>query len=493
MAQRLCLAAVDLGAESGRVVLGAFDGQRLAVEEAHRFANVPLRLPTGLYWNLPGLYQAVVEGLRRAARTAGGQLASAGVDTWGVDFALVDRSGDLVCMPRHYRDARTEGMVDAAAAVVGREEIFRRTGIQFMEINTLYQLLAMARAGAPALQAAHRLLLIPDIVHYWLTGAMANEWTNATTTQCVSVHTGTWDRELLERLGIPTHLLHDLIPPGTDLGPVTGAVAEEVGCPLRVVVPATHDTASAVAAVPVADPAESAYISSGTWSLVGVVSPRPVVTGAALAANVTNEGGVGGTYRVLKNVMGLWLVQQVQRALARDGAEYTYADLTRLAAAEAGPPALFDPDEPAFLRPGDMPARIREACARLGQPVPETPGALVRSILASLACKYRWVLDRLEELLGRRIAVVHVVGGGARNELLCQLTADVTGRPVLAGPVEATALGNLLVQLKALGHLASPADFPAVVRASCDLVPYEPAGAAQGEALYQRWRAATGL
>ncbi|BDG60414.1 rhamnulokinase [Caldinitratiruptor microaerophilus] len=493
MTEPIRAAAVDLGAESGRVVLGAFDGERLTVREVHRFPNAPLRLPTGLHWNLPGLYQSILEGLRRAAREDGSPVRSVGVDTWGVDFALVDRTGALIGLPFHYRDARTGGMVAVAEAAVGREEIFRRTGIQFMEINTLYQLLAMTRGGAPALQAADRLLMIPDLLHYWLTGSMANEWTNATTTQCVSVETGTWDRDLLGRLGIPTHFLPDLCPPGTDLGPLAPAVAEETGCgEARVVVPATHDTASAVAAVP-GEGEHVAYVSSGTWSLVGVVASRPAVTEAALRINVTNEGGLGGSYRVLKNVMGLWLVQQIQRALARGGEEYTYEALTRLAGEAAGAPALFDPDDPAFLRPGDMPARIREACQRTGQAAPETVGGMVRSTLVSLACKYRWVLDRLEELLGRRLTAVHVVGGGSRNSLLCRLTADITGRTVWAGPAEATAIGNLLVQLTALGHLGSPADYPAVVRSSFPPQAYEPGGGEAAEETYRRWREVTGL
>lgn len=482
---------MDLGADSGRVMLGAFDGGRLSLTEAHRFANAPLQLPTGLHWNVGGLYQHILDGLRRCAAEPGPAPAGIGVDTWGVDFGLLDRNGTLLGLPQHYRDERTRGLIEVAAARAGRAEIFRRTGIQFMEINSLYQLLAMARAGSPALAAAQRLLMMPDLLHYWLTGVMANEWTNATNTQAVSVHTGTWDTELLARLGIPTHFLHpELGRPGAILGPLTPAAATDTGCAgARVVVPATHDTACAVAAIP-GGGADMAYISSGTWSLVGVVSDRPVLSDAALAANITNEGGLDGTYRVLKNVMGLWLVQQVRLSLGRSGQEYSHADLVELAARAQEPPALFDPDEPDLLRPGDIPGHIRACCRRSGQTPPETTGALVRSILVSLACKYRWVLDRLEELTGRNLGAVHVVGGGGRNTLLNQLTADMTGRPVWSGPVEATALGNLLVQLRALGHLGSAADFPAVVRASFPPAAYEPQDRSGADALYGRWLAA---
>lgn len=488
MYQQVRAAAVDLGAENGRVVVGSFDGERLSLTEAHRFVNTPVQLPTGLHWNLPGLFQATLEGLRRAAQGTGGAVASVGVATWGVDFGLVDRTGALLGLPYHYRDLRTRGLVREAQKLLGAQEIYRRNGIQFMEFNTLYQLWAMARAGAPSLAAAHRLLLMPDLLHYWLTGVMANEWSQATTTQFLSHQTGGWDLELLERLAIPTHFLGDLSMPGTRLGPLTGAVAEETGCgSTQVVLPPTHDTASAISAVPGTGEG-AAYISSGTWSLVGAAAPQPVLSEEALAANLTNEGVLEGTYSVHQNVMGLWLVQQIRATLARAGQEYSYPDLTRLAEAATAQPALFDPDDPAFFRPGDHPSLIREICRRTGQTFPETVGDLVRSTLVSLACKYRWVLDRLERILSRRLTVVHVVGGGSRNRLLCQLTADITGRPVLAGPPEATAVGSLLVQMRSLGYLGATADFTSVVRASFPLEQFDPRGGEGADETYQRWR-----
>lgn len=486
------VAAIDVGGETGRVMAGGFDGNRLRIAEVHRFANIPLQLPDGLHWNLPALYQSIVDGLGHYRAEFGAAPVSVGIDTWGVDFGLVDRSGALLGLPFHYRDTRTAGLIAAAEDRIGRQEIFKHTGIQFLEINTLYQLMAMARADAPVLDAASRLLMVPDLLHYWLTGVLANERTNATTTQCLSVETGTWDCDLLSRLGIPSHFLHQPCEPGTELGPLARPVAGETGCATtRVVLPATHDTASAVAAVP--GTGDVVYISSGTWSLVGALSPRPVLSDAALRFNFTNEGGLRGSYRVLKNVMGLWLVQQIQHALARTDRPYSYVELAALANSEGHQPALFDPDEPEFLRPGDMPSRIRAVCQGSGQAAPETVGALMRSTLTSLACKYRWVVERLEELLGRRLTAIHVVGGGTRNKLLCRLTAEVTGREVWAGPAEATAIGNMLVQLMSLGRLSAPADFPAVVRASFQPERYEPGRQETADEVYGRWREVTGL
>src|SRR5918994_1202439 len=456
--------AVDLGAESGRAVLGRFNGERITLEEVHRFPNVPARLPDGLHWDVLRIAREVMDGIAKATRNDG-RIESLGVDAWGVDFALLDRDGCLISNPYHYRDPRTEGMDERAFDRMPKEEIYETTGIQFMPINTLYQLLAME--GSPLLQAAQTLLLIPDLISYWLTGEKACEFTAASTTQLCDARSGGWARDLLEEMRFPGHIFGEIVPPGTRLGPLLPEVAEEIGANegMRVTAVASHDTASAVVAVP-PESENFAYISSGTWSLVGVKLPKPAIAPEGMHANFTNEGGFNGTTRFLKNVMGLWLLQECRRTWAREGREYSYEELTRLSQAvpTAGP--LLDPDHSAFLPPGDMPGRIRRFCRETHQSPPEEPGEVVRCVLESLALKYRWVLERAEELTGRRAEVVHIVGGGVRNTLLCQLTADATRRPVRAGPVEATALGNLMVQGYSRGYLSSLEEIRTVVRAS---------------------------
>jgi len=466
---------VDLGAESGRVHLGAFDGERFDVHEVHRFPNTPVQLPDGLHWNLLRIYSDMLEGVRKAAREDDAGFDGIGIDSWAVDYGLLDASGALLGEPYHYRDARTEGMVELAESLVPREEIYRTTGIQFMPINTMPQLLS--ERGSVRQTAAETFLMIPDLLNYWLTGRKVCERTNATSTQLYDLGAETWGRGLMERLGIPTHLFPDIVPPGEQLGPVCGPAAESLGfgSSLPVIAVASHDTASAVVAVPAWDD-DFAYISSGTWSLVGLELPAPVLTPEAMEANFTNEGGFGGTVRFLKNVMGLWLLQECRRTWAAASRSYSYDELA--AAAEVSPAfgALVDPDDPAFLSPGDMPARITVYCRDTGRRPPEGVGEVVRCVFDSLALKYRWVLERAEQLSGRRASVVHVVGGGSQNALLCRLTASATRRPVLAGPAEAAALGNLLVQAQSGGRIAGLDEMRAVSRRSTDLVRYEPEG-----------------
>ena len=474
--------ALDLGAESGRGLLGRFDGELLALEEVHRFPNGPVRMLDTLHWDAPRLFGEMKEALGRAA-LASPELDGVGVDTWGVDFGLVGRGDTLLGNPVHYRDARTEGMLELACSMVPRERIYELTGLQFLSINTAYQLLAMSRAGSPILGAAETLLMMPDLFGWLLTGRRAGERTNATTSQLYDPRRGDWSRELCEGLGLSPAILPELIDPGTILGPLRPSVAAELGISrsLDVIAPATHDTASAVAAVPVVGPSAVAsatpdwcYLSSGTWSLLGVEVPRPVINAATLAENFTNEGGVAGTTRLLKNIMGLWLVQECRRHWARSGQDYTYDDL--IARSAAAPPfvSLVDPDDPTFFPPGDMPSRIAATCARTAQPVPTDPGAFVRCALESLALKYRRTLRRLESILGTTFRAIHVVGGGARNALLCQFTAAATGLPVHAGPVEATAAGNVLLQALARGRVASLADARRIVAASFPPITYDP-------------------
>jgi len=476
------LLAIDLGAESGRAVLGNFDGDKLDLQVVHRFANTPVRVLDGLYWDVLSLHREMVHGLRQA-----GPVDSIGVDTWGVDFALLGRNGELLGNPRHYRDPHTEGVMDAAFATVPRAEIYRRTGLQFMRFNSLFQLLALKRDRSPLLDAATHLLFMPDLFHYFLTGIKVNEYTDASTSQLLDPRTRTWDHDLAARFGLPPQLLGTLVQPGTVLGPLRASVCQETGQGgVPVVAPGTHDTASAVAAVP-AKGGSWAYISSGTWSLVGVETATPVLTEAALGYNFTNEGGVGGTTRLLKNVMGLWLVQECKRAWERAGESRTYDELARLAA-EAEPfAAHVNPDDEGFILPASMPEAIVAFCRRTGQKPPDTAGGVVRCALESLALKYRWVLEKAEELTGQRREVIHVVGGGCQNALLCQLTADACNRPVVAGPVEATAMGNLLVQAIGLKLLGSVADGREVVARSSETRTYTPREAGRWDEAYGRF------
>jgi rhamnulokinase len=482
------LAACDLGAQSGRVAVGRFDGERLGVTEVHRFPNVPVRVRHTINWDILRVYRDVLDGLRAAAREAG-RVDSVAVDSWGVDFALVDAKGRLVQNPVHYRDARRARAMDDVLSHVPARELYDRTGIQLMPINTVFELGAMAAEADPALDGAKTMLLIPDLVHYWLCGATTSELTNATTTQCFDPHTGGWAVDLLERLDVPTRLLPDVVQPGTPLAPLSASVEEETGLAgADVVAVATHDTGSAVAAIPFRR-SDSVFISVGTWSLVGLEIKQPVITDAAFAANLTNEGGVGGTFRLLRNVTGLWLMHECRRVWAEGGHEYSFDQLVALAKDAPALQSFIDPNDAAFDGPGDMPARVRAFCAHTGQPEPVDPGAVVRCILESLALKHAQTIDLLASVTGTSPQEIHVVGGGARNELLCRWTAAAAGLEVLAGPEEATLLGNLVVQAMALGEIASLAEAREVIRASFVPTAYEPEEAPSWQEARERFAA----
>jgi rhamnulokinase len=485
-------AAADLGAQSGRVAVGRFDGEQLSVTEVHRFANVPVRTGEVLQWDVLRLYQDVVDGLRAAAREAG-RVDSVAVDSWGVDFGLIDRSGRLLDNPVHYRDGRRARAMDAVLELVPPRELYERTGIQLMPINTVFELAAMAADGDAALAAADTLLFIPDLLHHWLCGARTSEYTNATTSQCFDSRSGAWATDLLERLGVPSRVLPEVVEPGTRLAPLAREVAEETGLgDTQVVAVATHDTGSAVAAVPFRFDG-SVFISSGTWSLVGLEVREPLITDASFAANLTNEGGVEGTFRLLRNVAGLWLVEECRRAWALEGSEYSFDQLIALARAAPAFGSFIEPNEPAFAQPGDMPARVRAFCAHTGQPEPAEPGAVVRCILESLALKHAQTIDVLASVTGVSPREIHVVGGGARNELLCRWTADAAGLPVLAGPEEATLLGNMLVQAMALGEISSLAEGREVISASVVPTPYEPQETSKWQEAKERFAEAVAL
>jgi rhamnulokinase len=479
--------AFDLGAESGRAMLGTVTSERIEIGELHRFANTPVQVFQSLYWDTLRLWHEIGEGLRIAARERRLKIRGVGVDTWGVDFALLGADGALLENPRHYRDPRNNGMVEKLFETVPREEIFERTGIQFMQLNSLCQLYAMKLAGSPALASAQTLLFMPDLFNYWLTGVARCELTIASTSEFYNPREKKWAAELLERFDLPKQILPEIVPPGQELAPMLDSVASRAGfaSPPAVFATASHDTASAVAAAP-AEGADWCYISSGTWSLQGAEVDAPVINAASLKLNFTNEVGYGGKIRLLKNIAGLWLLQECRRAWALEGANFTYEELARAAADVRRFAAIIDPD--AFLEPGDMPKKIAEHCRFWKQDTPGSPPEFTRVILESLALRYRAVLESMERLLGRRFRVIHIVGGGSRNRLLNQFAADCTGRPVIAGPAEATAIGNVLIQALAAGELASHEEARALVRQSFPMEIHEPGPVAGWDEAYERYQ-----
>jgi rhamnulokinase len=466
--------AVDLGAESGRVIKVRFDGKRFNLEEIHRFPNIPVKVMGTLHWDALRLWYEIKTGIEQASNGA----SSVGLDTWGVDFALLDRDGRLLANPVHYRDSRTEGMMEWVFERVPRRTVFERTGIQFMTLNTLYQLASLACERSPVLEGAATFLMIPDLFNYWLSGMRCCEFTDATTTQFYNPRTGDWDWETLKALGLPETIFPRIVQPGTRLGEFHG---------IPVIAPACHDTGSAVVAVPTTT-ADYAYCSSGTWSLFGLEVDEAVINDAAYEGNVTNEGGANGTFRLLKNVAGMWLAQQCRATWRDQGTDFSYEQLTAEAKSAQPFRSLVDPDDPIFLPPGDMPARIRDFCRRTGQPEPENVGQVMRTVYESLALKYRVTLETLTGITGRVVERLHVIGGGSQNTLLNQMTADALGRPVIAGPAEATALGNAVIQLIALGELSSVAEARQILSTTVGTEHFEPQQPALWEDAYGRYR-----
>jgi rhamnulokinase len=472
-----CFLAVDLGASSGRVVLGRFGEERLELTEAHRFPNGAITVGGTMYWDAPRLFAEIVEGIRRGAKKAGGKLAGVGVDTWGVDFGLLDQSGQLIANPVHYRDSRTDGVMERVFEIMPREKIFETTGIQFLQFNTLFQLAAMRLQKRPELDRCRTLLMMPDLMNYFLCGRKVSEFTIATTTQFYDPVKKDWAWDLLEALDLPKEILPEIIAPGTVLGVIEGEAAQAAGA-VPVIAPACHDTGSAVAAVPVdasLPPGAWAYLSSGTWSLMGIEVKAPIINDQSLASNFTNEGGVNGAFRFLKNISGLWLLEECRRSWQEAGEdEPDYDEMESWALCAEPFRAFIDVDHQSFLRPPSMPRAIAEFCRRTGQPAPASKGDFIRVILESLALKYRLVRDALESVSGRKIQVLHVIGGGSQNRLLNQFTSDALGIPVLAGPVEATSIGNLTLQAIAAGALPDLASARGMIRRSFFLKSFEP-------------------
>lgn len=461
--------AFDLGAESGRAVLGRLHSGILTVEEIHRFRNGPVEQEGSLHWDVQRLWADIKKAFENLEVT---KLAGIGVDAWGVDYALLGEDGKLLENPYHYRDRRTEGVMEEVFRKVPREEIYRTTGIQFMPINTLYQLYSEQRDTPSVMKCAKQMLTIPDLFNYWLTGNAVCEFTSATTTQMVDPVRRVWARDLIQNVGLRSDIPSPIVEPGTMIGSLVRNVAPNSFLGTPVIAPACHDTGSAVAAITARD--GTAFLSSGTWSLIGTELDAPVLTPEALTLNFTNEGGVNGTTRLLKNVMGLWILQGCRNCWSTQGLNGDYARLVELAAHEPSFAHLIDPDDETFLHPSDMLAAIDQFCARTHQPAPSSPGAYVRCVLESLALKYRLTLRNLESLCGRRIEQIRVVGGGSKNRLLNQFTSDATGLKVLAGPAEATALGNIAIQVLATGEASSLAEVRGMVDRSFPTEVFEP-------------------
>ena len=478
--------AIDFGASSGRAILGIFDGEKIALEEVHRFSNDPVRVGDTMYWDVLRLFHEIKQGIVKAVQAGG--FDSIGIDTWGVDFGLIDEFGCLLENPVHYRDERTKGLIEECAETVSNEEFYKTTGIQFMELNTVYQLYALKKYRPHILERADKLLFMPDLFGYMLTGKMTTEYSIATTSQMIDLKTKKWANGLLERLGIPSRLLCEIKPSGSVLGKVRDDIAAECGTgDVDVISVCGHDTQSAITAVP-AESKDFAFLSSGTWSLFGTELAEPIVDEKSIAMNVTNEGGYGQTVGFLKNIIGLWLIQESRRHWNRHGSNYSYADLEKLAL-EAEPFKCFiDPDAPEFVPHGNIPQRVREYCEKTGQAVPESVGEVMRCIYESLAMKYRLTLDKLEDCTGKTYPAIHVIGGGTKDTLLCQMTASSTNRKVVAGPIEATVLGNICVQLLSCGAIESVEQARQIVKASENTVEYSPADADKWAEAYERFK-----
>ena len=467
----------DFGATSGRAMLGVYDGEKIELSEIHRFSNDPVELNGRFVWDAPRLLYEMKQALVKVSK-AGIRLDAIGIDTWGVDFGLLDRNGNLCANPINYRDHMTDGMMEKAfSEVMSKEEIFRHTGLAFNQFNTLYQLYALKCMNDPSLEIAEQLLFIPDLFVYLLTGKAGTEYTVASTSQMIDPNTRDWAWELIDKFGIPRRILGKIQPAGTYRGTLLRQIAEECNVDeIPVYAVAGHDTAAAVAAVP-AQEDDFAYISSGTWSLFGAEIDKPLTDKSVMEANYTNEGGICNTIRLLKNIMGLWIINECKRVWDRKGNTAGFAEIVEMAKAAPAFKAIIDVDDVRFLTPGDMPGRIQEYCRETNQPVPEGIDEIARVIYESLALKYRWAIERLEQdLLHKRIDVLHIVGGGSKNVMLNRMTAGAIRRPVIAGPGEGTVIGNLLVQAMALGEIGSIPELRQVVAASFENVEYLPEG-----------------
>ncbi len=479
--------AFDFGASSGRAMLAVYDGEKITLEEKHRFSNDPVLVNGGMFWDVLRLFHEIKQGILKCANSGDRDIDCIGIDTWGVDYGLLDKDDQLLGNPYHYRDTRTDGMYEKAFSMVPKAEIFQETGIAFNWFNTIYQLLAAK--DSTALKEAKTLLFMPDLLNFFLTGEKRCEYTIASTSQMFDSKKQDWAYDLLKKMGLPTDLFAPVIYPGEQVGVLTKELAEELGvAQIPVMAVASHDTGSAVASVPVCGDQDFIYISSGTWSLMGVELSEPLVNADVLAHNFTNEGGVNKTIRFLKNIMGLWLIQESRRQWEREGQSLSFADLEKQARAAEPFTCFIDPDYEAFQTPGNMPEKIREYCRKTNQTVPESVGAVIRCIAESLVFRYRDTIEGMEAVTGKSYPEIHIVGGGIKDTMICQFTANATKRVVEAGPVEATSIGNVMVQAMACGAIASLADGRKAVKKSFDIARYEPQDSHAWDAAYEEWK-----
>ncbi|MCS7202014.1 MAG: rhamnulokinase [Dictyoglomus sp.] len=479
--------AFDLGAESGRALVGILKEDKLVVEEIHRFVNRPVEILGRLYWNVPQIFQEIKEGINKAFSKYP-HIESIGIDTWGVDFGLVTKEGYLAGLPVCYRDHRTDGILEKAFKVMPRERIYELTGIQIMQINTLFQLYSMVLENSSLFKSAYKLLFMPDLFNFMLTGEMKTEFSIATTSQLYNPIKDSWEEEIFERFRIPIEIMPELEMPGKEIGKISESIRREFNIKdISVISPCGHDTACAVASVP-AEGEDWAYLSSGTWSLMGVELKEPIINKDSLEANFTNEGGVNKTFRFLKNIMGLWLLQSVRRIWMKEGTEFTYSEITKMAEEEKPFQFFINPDDSSFLNPPNMVLAIREYCEKTGQKIPETKGEIVRCILESLAFRYKEVFESLEKIIGRKIKILHIVGGGSQNALLSQFTANVLGIPVMTGPVEATAIGNIMIQAISRGAIKDLSSGRRIIRNSFEPIIYYPKDTEIWEREYKRYK-----
>lgn len=477
--------ALDLGAESGRAILGTIQDGKITLSEEHRFLTGAESVPTmypdqvpkeldsdcSLLWDFTRFWHEIKKSIHLVGKKV--KIEAVGVDTWGVDFALLDKNGMLVASPYNYRDSRTNGMMEEAFQRIPKEKIYELTGIQFMPLNSLYQLLALSISNAPLLAVVDKFLMVPDLINYWLSGKAVAEFSEATTSQLYNPRTRQWSDEIIKAMGFPSHIFPEIIPPGTILGPLRKSVANELGIQPLIIAPATHDTGAAVSAVP-AEVDDFIWISSGTWSIVGMNVPEPVINELSYKYNFANEGGIAGTYRFSKNVMGLWVVQQCRQQWADEGRELSYTDLTEMAKNSLHLKSFVDPDYSGFLRPGRMADKVKEYCHLTQQPIPLSEGEVIRAALQGLALRYRYVIEKLEEVSGRKMSTIHIVGGGTKNQLLSQFTADALGRRVITGPSEATGIGNLIVQAIANKDIGGWKEGVSIIRNSFEILTFEP-------------------
>lgn len=491
--------ALDLGAESGRAMLGTFENGKLSLSEEHRFLTGPESVPTmypdmvpaelesdsSLMWDFIRFWHEIKKAIAQTAKKT--KIEAIGVDTWGVDFALLDKNGMLISQPFNYRDCRTNGMMEEAFKRMPKERIYKLTGIQFISLNSLFQLLSLSVHNSPQLLIADKLLMVPDLLNYWLTGRAVAEFTEATTTQIFDPIKMNWSDEIITAMGFPKHIFPEIVFPGTILGPLRDSLAQELGMQTCVIAPPTHDTGSAVSAVP-AESKDYIWISSGTWSIVGMNVSEPVITDRSFQYNITNEGGLDGTFRFSKNVMGLWVVQQCRRQWKDEGKDYSYSELTDMAKEAPLLRSFVDTDYDEFLRPAKMVEKVRQYCQVTQQPIPQTIGEVIRAVLEGLALRYRFVIERLEELSEKKMSTIHIVGGGTQNQLLSQFTADALGRPVITGPVEATAIGNLMVQAIAKGDINNWQEGVQVIRDSFEILTFKPGDQAPWNQAYEKFK-----